>query len=61
MNGTGLVTKRDSLCVGETAPFCVNAARDIIDLAKPDFYRKYNLPEDVRDWRYEWARKDIQE
>ena len=25
------------------------------------FYAKYELPEDVRDWRYEWAKKDIEE
>jgi len=61
VNGTGIVTKRDSLCIGDTEEYCHNAASDILHLPKDEFYRKYRLPEDVRDWRYEWAVKDIQD
>ncbi|MGE0082949.1 MAG: type ISP restriction/modification enzyme [Desulfococcaceae bacterium] len=61
VNGTGIVTKRDSLCIGDSADYSYNAALDILQLPKQEFYRKYNLPEDVRDWQYEWAVKDIQD
>jgi predicted helicase len=37
------------------------AASDVIKLSKETLYQKYALPNDVRDWRYEWAQKDIQE
>ncbi len=30
-------------------------------MPKDTFYIKYKLPEDVRDWRYDWAKKDIKE
>jgi len=39
----------------------MQAAKDILNMEKDDFYRKYNLPPDVRDWRYEWAREDIEQ
>ncbi|MEZ4529108.1 MAG: type ISP restriction/modification enzyme, partial [Desulfobacterales bacterium] len=61
VNGTGIVTKRDNLCIGDTEECCYNAASDVLHLPKEEFYRKYNMPADVRDWRYEWAVKDIQD
>jgi len=59
VNGTGIVTKRDNLCIGDTKQYCYTAAADILNLPKDEFYKKYDLPPDVRDWRYEWAVKDI--
>lgn len=59
LNGTGIVTKRDELCVQHSKEKAYQAAKDIIELEKETFYKKYNLPADVRDWRYEWARKDV--
>lgn len=61
VNGSGVVTKRDNLCIGNTIDYCFSAANDIVTLPKDEFYRKYDLPEDVRDWRYEWAKNDIVE
>lgn len=61
INGTGVLTKRDNLCIGNTKEYCFEAASDILNLPKDEFYAKYELPEDVRDWRYEWAKKDIEE
>ncbi len=59
INGTGIVTKRDNLCINESKEYCYKAASDILSLPKNEFYNKYKLPEDVRDWRYDWATKDI--
>jgi len=61
VNGTGIVTKRDNLCIHFDDNRCYQAASDILDLDKGEFYKKYSLPNDVRDWRYEWAKKDIAE
>jgi len=61
IHGTGIVTKRDNLCIGDNERYCYNAAKDILNLEKEIFYKKYKLPEDVRDWRYEWAVKDIKD
>jgi hypothetical protein len=59
LNGTGIVTKRDELCIHLNKEDAYTAACDIINLDKSSFYSKYNLPKDVRDWRYEWALADI--
>lgn len=59
--GTGIVTKRDELCVQLNREDAYQAARDIVGLEKDAFYKKYNMPADVRDWRYEWAYKDVKE
>ncbi len=61
VNGTGIVTKRDNLAIHFDSKDALQAARDIIKLEKKEFYHKYKLPQDVRDWRYEWAKKDIEE
>ncbi len=61
VNGTGVVTKRDNLAIHFDEKNALQAARDILKLSKNEFYHKYNLPTDVRDWRYEWAKKDIEE
>ena len=61
INGTGIVTKRDRLSIHFSKKDALQAAQDIVRLEKDEFYRKYDLPADVRDWRYEWAKKDIVE
>ena len=59
--GTGIVTKRDSLSIHLNAKDAFRAAKDIVTLEKADFYEKYALPKDVRDWQYDWAVQDIKE
>lgn len=59
VSNTGVVTKRDKLCIQKTKDKVWEAMQDIINLEKQDFYKKYDLPPDVRDWRYEWARQDV--
>ncbi len=60
-SGNGVVTKRDKLAIQDTVNDAINSAIDILELKKEDFYKKYKLPKDVRDWRYEWAKKDIRD
>ena len=59
INGTGIVTKRDKLSIHFSKDKALQAAKDILEMDKNKFYSKYNLPDDVRDWRYEWAKNDI--
>ncbi|MCI5968646.1 type ISP restriction/modification enzyme [Helicobacter sp.] len=59
VSNTGVVTKRDNLCIQKTKEKMWEAMQDIINLEKHIFYKKYKLPPDVRDWRYEWARQDV--
>ncbi|SOB58963.1 conserved protein of unknown function [Pseudodesulfovibrio profundus] len=59
VNGNGIITKRDKLCVQFTESKAYDAAYDICNMDKDGFYLKYGLPKDVRDWKYDWARKDI--
>ena len=58
-NGTGIVTKRDKLSIHFSKDKALQAANDILKLDRDEFYRKYNLPDDVRDWKYEWAKDDV--
>lgn len=59
VKGTGIVTKRDMLSIQNTKELSYKSAQDVVELEKETLYHKYNLPEDVRDWRYEWAKNDI--
>jgi len=59
-NGNGIVTKRDNLCIQDTPSLSYKSAHDILYLDKNEFYKKYHLPSDVRDWRYMWAKEDIE-
>lgn len=59
LHGNGIVTKRDRLNVHHSADAVVQVARDFLSLTEGELRNKYKLPEDVRDWRYEWARQDV--
>ena len=41
VQGNGIVTKRDNLCIQATADKCLQSALDIITLEKSNFYKKY--------------------
>ncbi len=60
LNGTGIVTKRDKLAIHYERTNALQAASDILELPRYEFYEKYSLPSDVRDWQYEWAKADIE-
>jgi type I restriction-modification system DNA methylase subunit len=61
LHGNGIVTKRDALNIQRTAGDVIKIAKDLLDLDEQDFRAKYRLPADVRDWRYEWAKKDVKD
>ena len=39
VQGNGIVTKRDNLCIQATADKCLQSALDIITLEKSNFYK----------------------
>ena len=57
--GNGIVTKRDRLCIQDSEAEVLTTLNDIEQLEEDEFRTKYELPKDVRDWRYEWARTDV--
>ena len=57
--GNGIVTKRDRLNVHPSASDVNKMLDDFEALNEHELRHKYGLPEDVRDWRYEWALSDI--
>ncbi|PKP98335.1 MAG: DNA methyltransferase, partial [Alphaproteobacteria bacterium HGW-Alphaproteobacteria-15] len=58
--GNGIVTKRDSLSICDTKDDVWQVMQDFMNLPEPQVRAKYNLPPDVRDWRYDWAKTDIE-
>jgi hypothetical protein len=60
VQGNGIITKRDELSIHFEKEGALQAARDILHLDRAQFYEKYRLKPDVRDWRYDWARQDIE-
>lgn len=60
VSGTGVLTKRDELCIHFSAEEAFEAARAIKEESEPLVRAKYHIPEDVRDWKYSWAKKDIE-
>lgn len=59
VNGTGVLTKRDELCVHFTGSAAYQAAIDMAVESKEMVVEKYHIPADVRDWKYEWAKHDV--
>lgn len=57
--GNGIVTKRDRLCIQVSEADVEKTLNDIENLEESAFRTKYQLPDDVRDWKYEWARADV--
>lgn len=59
VNGTGILTKRDALCVQFTPEEALKAADDFLHKPKEEVTEKYSIPSDVRDWKYAWAKEDL--
>ncbi|HYW15641.1 MAG TPA: type ISP restriction/modification enzyme [Allosphingosinicella sp.] len=60
IGGTGVVTKRDKLSIHHTKAEVWEAVQDLLTRPEAEVRRKYALPADVRDWRYEWAKADLE-
>jgi type I restriction-modification system DNA methylase subunit len=61
VHGNGIVTKRDKLNIHHTREGVEQLAHDFLTLSEDSFRKKYCLPKDVRDWRFEWAKQDVAE
>lgn len=59
IGGTGVVTKRDKLTIHMDRQDVWQAVQDMLNLPETQVREKYQLPDDVRDWRYPWAVKDL--
>ena len=60
VNGTGVLTKRDELCIHFTPETAFAAAKAMACESEALVKARYNIPKDVRDWKYAWAKKDIE-
>lgn len=61
VGGTGVVTKRDKLTIHHTKEKVWEAVQDFLQKPETEVRKKYALPTDVRDWRYDWAKSDLEE
>lgn len=59
VNGTGVLTKRDALCIHFTPDKAFEAAEDLLTKPSHEVIEKYRIPNDVRDWKYDWAKTDV--
>ncbi|MDP2649844.1 MAG: type ISP restriction/modification enzyme [bacterium] len=59
VKNTGIVTKRDKLCIQNSVQEMWNVVQNFINLPEHEVRQKYNIPDDVRDWKFEWAKKDL--
>ncbi len=59
INSVGIVTARDSLTIGWTEDEIWNRVRNFARLEKELARQTYNLGDDVRDWKVDFAQKDI--
>jgi predicted helicase len=61
VHNVGIITKRDSLTIHWTKEDIWETVNDFVALPPGEAREKYNLPKDVRDWKIEWAQRDLQE
>ncbi|MCB1531331.1 MAG: DNA methyltransferase [Alphaproteobacteria bacterium] len=59
VNNTGIITKRDKLCIQPTIENSYETIQDFLNLDEGEVRKKYKIPKDVRDWKYDWAKQDI--
>jgi hypothetical protein len=59
LNGTGVITKRDGLCIKITEDEIWRTVKVFATTPVGDAHEKFSLPTDVRDWKVEWAQADI--
>lgn len=56
---SGIQTKRDKVCISFDEERVANIINDFIQLDTEEIRHKYNLPADGRDWKIEWAKRDL--
>jgi hypothetical protein len=60
-SGVGIVTSRDALTIQETEGHVWEIVTDFVKLTEDEARRKYDLGEDVRDWKIKFAQKDVKD
>ncbi|MCH7527262.1 MAG: helicase [Planctomycetes bacterium] len=61
MNSVGIVTARDALTIRWSEENVWDIVRNFVKLPEHEAREKYNLGEDVQDWKVEWAQQDVKE
>ncbi|MGD0291837.1 MAG: type ISP restriction/modification enzyme [Candidatus Binataceae bacterium] len=56
---TGVITKRDDLTIGWTRNDVWRTVSRFVSLTPNQARAEFDLPEDVRDWKVEWAQRDL--
>lgn len=59
VGGTGVVTKRDKLTIHESEQGVRQAIYDFLNLSEQKVRALYKIPDDVRDWKFSWAKQDL--
>ncbi|MGE4480139.1 MAG: type ISP restriction/modification enzyme [Deferribacterales bacterium] len=58
---TGVISKRDSLSIDESKDKLWERVQFFVENDEKVVRKQLTLPPDVRDWQFEWARKDLLE
>jgi len=61
LNGTGVITKRDGLTIHFSSDELWHVVREFERLPPEQARERFNLPRDVRDWRVQWAQRDLRQ
>ena len=61
IGGTGVITKRDALSIHFSPETVWSTVTTFARLSEQEARTRFNLPPDVRDWRFDWAQQDVQE
>ncbi|MBM3492108.1 MAG: hypothetical protein FJX68_17040, partial [Alphaproteobacteria bacterium] len=59
INGTGIITKRDFLSIHFERQEVWTTFSEFAVMSEREARQHFNLPDDVRDWRFDWAKKDL--
>ena len=59
LSGSGIITKRDKLTIHFTPDQVWSTVVDFVSTPDSELHRKFNLVEDVRDWKATWAKADL--
>jgi len=59
LNGTGVITKRDVLSIHIDPDDVWKTVSKFAELEAAEAREFFHLPNDVRDWRFDWAQKDV--
>lgn len=58
--GNGIVTKRDELCIQFSTEDVWRSMTAFLNDTETSVRTRYNIPKDVRDWQYTWAKADVE-